>query len=224
MKKSALRFMRNNIDIILGIKEAVMFKWPWEKEKEEPGEKPSWPLEAEEDFSKSRINGITFAADRLPYLKILLTRYEEDESVRVEQRRRYSKIRDIFQNLTREFTSHFGNEVRDMMLKKELLHYPNQELLSRILVAYAGTLFKELGDLRENGWDGENCYTVDTSQDSYRSDVRFRLRALVEGLEAGNSEVTLNIPSEYSSRYEYWFTNAISWAINTGKGPTAIKK
>ncbi len=42
--------------------------------------------------------------------------------------------------------------------------------------------------------------------------------------EAGNSEVTLNIPSEFSSQYETWFTSSISWAINTGEGPAAIKE
>ena len=201
-----------------------MFKWPWNKEKVSPEVEPSLPLVGEEDFSKSRVSSITFNIDRLPYLKTLLARYEEEESVRVEQRQRYSKVCEIFRPLVVELTSHFGNEIRDMISKKELIHYPNQELLSRIIVAYAGTLFKELGDLRENGWDGENCYVVDDWQDSYRFDVRCRLRALVEGLEAGNSEVTLNIPSEFSSQYETWFTNSISWAINTGEGPAAIKE
>ncbi len=201
-----------------------MSKWPWNKEKVSPEVETSLPLVGEEDFSKSRVSSITFNIDRLPYLKTLLARYEEDESARVEQRQRYSKVSKIFRPLTYELTSHFGNEIRDMISKKELIHYPSQELLSRIIVAYAGTLFKELGDLRENGWDGENCYAVDGWQDSYKFDVLCRLRALVEGLEAGNSEVTLNIPLEFSSQYETWFTNSISWAINTGEGPAAIKE
>ncbi len=178
----------------------------------------------EDDFAKSHVNSITFNIDRLPYLKTLLARYEEDESGRVEQRQRCARISNIFQGLINELTSHFGNEVRDMIRKQELLHYPDQELLSRIIVAYAGTLFTKLRDLRENGWDGENCYIVNDWQDSYRSDVRSRLRALVEGLEAGNSEVTLNIPSEYSSQYEIWFTNSISGAINTGEGPAVLSE
>ncbi len=204
-----------------------MFKWPWSKEKVilgkvSPGVESSLPLVEEEDFRKSRVSSITFNIDRLPYLKTLLARYEEDESGRVEKRQRYSQVNIIFRSLTSELTGYFGDKIRDMISKKELIHYPNQELLSRIMTAYAGTLFKQLGDLRENGWDGENCYAVDDRQDSYRWDVRCRLKALVEGLEAGNSEVTLNIPSEFSSQYEFWFTNSISHVINTGEGPAAI--
>ena len=199
-----------------------MFKWPWSKQKEELAAEPPLTLvEEEKDFDKSRIAGITFTVDRLPYLKTLLAQYEEDEASRVVQRQRFSKVSKIFEPIIHEFTSHFGNEIRDMLQKKELLHYPNQELVSRIFMAYSGTLLNELESIREKGWDGENCYQVDEWQKPYQSDVRWRLRALVEALEAGNSEVTLDIPSKLSSQYETWFTNSISWAINTGNGPAA---
>ncbi len=176
---------------------------------------------SEKDFEKKRIASITFNVDRLPFLKTLLASYEEAQDERVARNQEYRKLNEAIEGFAREFTWFVSGQwetqqnTNDKWLEAD-------ERCRRIIIAYAGTLLNGLEDLRSKGWDGKNKYYADVR--SYDSDSIWRLHALIDALEAGNAQATIDIPTELSGDYESWLVNHITYAIQQSKGPASENK
>ncbi len=197
-----------------------MKKHWWERGKKEPEVPPIPAKDQEEVFSRSRIASITFTIDRLPFLKNLLARYE---AAVLEQQRRFthdSQLRELLGPVAREFSYVFQDELREQSNNPKWKGASPDTRILHLIATYAGTLLTKLEDLRAKGWDGQGL-RYEGHMDSYRADAIWRLRALVDGLEAGNAQVTLNIPAELQSEYEGWLTEAIVWAVREGRGPAS---
>ena len=176
----------------------------------------------EQMFEGSHVSSITFTIDRLPYLKNLLAAYELQEEKHVKQRLHDAQLRGIMQ----PFVQEFGHFVRDKWSEQEKTSDAKwlqpEDRMFRIIGAYAGDLLTGLEKMRADGWDGKG-FQYDGYADQYRFHSLNSLRSLVQGLEAGHSQVTLNIPAELQAQYEVWFTSTIEWAIREGKVPAAGK-
>lgn len=177
----------------------------------------------EPKFDNARISSVTFTVDRLPYLKNLLAAYEESEQKVYKERQQYAELVMVFQRFAQEVRSYLRDEYEQQ--RKDPSYFGDEGEFLRILVSYAGRLLAGLEDLRSKGrWDGHDMLKHDPYADAYRTNATSQLRSMVDALEAGGKEATLNIPAEHSGAYQTWFISSITYAIEQGKGPAAPKE